>query len=574
MNPGTQADKVSSQAHPDSQGITTLAGLANLADFSLREQLTCDPDASPEGEDWQPRQVFSGHYVPVKPTPIESPVYVAHSSALFAELGLDDSLAQTPEFTRVFSGDLSQVPEPMLSTGWATGYSLSIFGTEYIQQCPFQTGNGYGDGRALSVLELVSGERRWELQLKGAGPTPYCRGGDGRAVLRSSVREFLAQELMHALGVPTSRSFSLFASQTETVNRPWYIEGSHSEDPDTLVANPVAITTRVAPSFLRVGQLELFSRRARTQAHPQAMAELEQITRHIIAREYGDEIDSDSALEEQVLALATAFRGRLTSLVSHWIRVGFCQGNFNSDNCAVGGFTLDYGPFGFNELFDPYFQPWTGGGRHFSFFFQPQAAEKNFHTFCDALKPLLTESDARLRLAEVRNGFEDKMQQSLKAMWAAKLGLAEFDGELLNELLRLMMETEVDYTRLFRLLSELPSEPESLIPSFYGKPSEAMLGQWGNWLTQWRRHWDANIGDKQRSAQMKGVNPKYSWREWLVVPAYQRAEQGDYSRIHALQALFAQPYQEQSDEVSEVYDRLRPPQFFHAGGVSHYSCSS
>ncbi|MBL4631409.1 MAG: YdiU family protein, partial [Paraglaciecola sp.] len=257
--------------------INTLDDLAKLADYSLLDSLNCDPDATATGDDYEPRQVFSGHYGPVKPTPIANPIYVAHSETFFAELGFDDSLVQTEAFARLFTGDISDVPLPMRPVGWATGYALSIYGTEYIQQCPFQTGNGYGDGRAVSVLEAVINGKRWEMQLKGAGPTPYCRGGDGRAVLRSSVREFLVQEHMHALGVPTSRSLCLFVSQAERVSRPWYSQGSYATNPDITVSNPVAISTRVAPSFLRVGQLELFGRRARVNAHPGALKELEMI---------------------------------------------------------------------------------------------------------------------------------------------------------------------------------------------------------------------------------------------------------------------------------------------------------
>lgn len=376
--------------------ISTLDDLAKRANYSLMDRLNADPDATANGDDHQPRQVFTGHYVPVKPTPLADPEYIAHSKDLFRELGFADSLAQTDDFMRMFSGDISHVPEPMSRVGWACGYALSIYGTEYYQQCPFQTGNGYGDGRAVSVLEAVINGQRWEMQLKGGGRTPYCRGADGRAVLRSSVREFLAQEHMHALGVPTSRSLSLYVSKTEQVRRPWYSEGSHSQDPDTLISEAVAISTRVAPSFLRVGQLELFSRRARKQEHPKALQELEMIVLHLIDREYADVIDNTLSLAEKVVLLAREFRDRLTALVANWIRVGYCQGNFNSDNCAAGGFTLDYGPFGFCELFDPQYQPWTGGGQHFSFLNQPAAAERNFHMFWTALRPLLASNDNAL----------------------------------------------------------------------------------------------------------------------------------------------------------------------------------
>lgn len=561
--------------------ITTLDDLAPLANYSLMDRLNADPDATPHGDDHQQRQVFSGHYVPVKPTPIADPEYVAHSSGLFNELGFADSMAQSDDFVRMFSGDISQVPEPMRKVGWACGYALSIYGTEYDQQCPFKTGNGYGDGRAVSVLEAVINGQRWEMQLKGGGRTPYCRGGDGRAVLRSSVREFLAQEHMHALGVPTSRSLSLYVSKTEQVRRPWYSEGSHSMDPDTMVSEAVAISTRVAPSFLRVGQLELFSRRARKQVHPHALQELEMIVRHLIEREYADVIDNTLPLAEKVVLLADAFRDRLTSLVANWVRVGFCQGNFNSDNCAAGGFTLDYGPFGFCERFDPQYQPWTGGGQHFSFLNQPVAAERNFHMFWTALRLLLAEDETALQqLDEIRSGFETVMQTKMRKMWAEKLGLDTFDMPLFRELAALMMETSVDYTILFRELSHLPDDISPLQKSFYKGPSyqtdSAALDQrWAEWLTAWNALIDSqSLSRDEISVQMKRVNPKYSLREWLVVPAYQQAAVGNYALLRELQEVMTQPYAEQSQAVEDKYYRLKPAEFFELGGMSHYSCSS
>ena len=371
--------------------------------------------------------------MPVKPTPIGSPDYIAHSSVLFNELGLSETLAQDDAFIRLFSGDISVAEPPMRPNGWATGYALSIYGTEYTQQCPFGNGNGYGDGRAVSVFEGSFKGARWEMQLKGGGRTPYCRGADGRAVLRSSVREFLAQEFMHALGVPTSRSLTLYRSQTETVDRPWYREQSKSFNPDVMVSNPVAITTRVAPSFLRVGQLELFARRARSGAHSTALNELKMIVQHLIQRNYHGDIDPTRPFTEQVVELAQHFRDRLTRLVANWLRVGYCQGNFNSDNCAAGGFTLDYGPFGFCELFDPRFQPWTGGGEHFSFFNQPAAAETNFHMFWTALRPLLSHEESALQQFDiVREGFSDAMDKELERMWTRKLGLSTYDPALLR----------------------------------------------------------------------------------------------------------------------------------------------
>lgn len=554
--------------------ISTITELAKLADYSLLENLSVDPDATETGQDHQPREVFSGHYVPVLPTPLPEPEYISHSNRLFEELGFDDKLAQDPGFIQLFSGDTSNLPDGMQQIGWATGYALSIYGTEYIQQCPFRTGNGYGDGRAISVLELVSHNQRWEMQLKGAGRTPYCRGGDGRAVLRSSVREFLAQEHMHALGINTSRSLSLFVSKTESVDRPWYFEDSRSHDPETMVSNPVAISTRVAPSFLRVGQLELFARRARTMEHENAMNELEQIVDHLISREY-PHIDLQLPTSDKILQLATEFRDRLTSLIANWLRVGFCQGNFNSDNCAAGGYTLDYGPFGFCELFDPEYQPWTGGGRHFSFLNQPFAAETNFNMFCASLEHLLKAwPEAVEKLADIRDGFKAVMQQKLAKMWTAKLGLTAYNSDLLINLLQLMVKTKVDFNLFFRELSNIPQQVAELEKSFYSPASNELQQQWAEWLQNWRTLVNADDNAEQLSQQMKQINPKYTWREWLVVPAYEQAAKGDYQLIKELQEVLNNPYEEQSKEIEDKYYQLRPETFFGMGGVSHYSCSS
>lgn len=580
--------------------ISTLSELAPLANYSLMDRLNCDPDASQNGVDHAPRQVFSGHYVPVNPTPIKDPEYVAHSKIFFSELGFSDDMAQSADFVRMFSGDTSELPAPMRKTGWATGYALTIYGTEYIQQCPFQTGNGYGDGRAISILEAVINGKRWEMQLKGGGQTPYCRGADGRAVLRSSIREFLAQEHMHALGVPTSRSLSLYVSKTDAVQRPWYSPGSLAQNPDRYIYESTAISTRVAPSFLRIGQLELFARRARVNQHPTAMQELEKIVLHAIDREYADVIDTHLSTPEKVVMLARQFQGRLASLVANWIRVGFCQGNFNSDNCAVGGFTLDYGPFGFCDMFQPYYQPWTGGGHHFSFMNQPVAAQKNFEMFCSALRPLLASHQDYLQaLDEIQNGFSTVMHTQMKTTWAAKLGFSTLNGDpdeaafnaLLRELHTLMQQTPIDYTIFFRELSSIPSDISPLKKSFYQNVPQntandtdpALLDKhWTQWLDNWKTllfsasNTNATSGraSDEISKQMKRVNPKYILREWFVAPAYQQASSGDYTLIQELQAVMTQPYAEQSKLIEDKYYRLKPAEYFEVGGVSHLSCSS
>ena len=582
------------QAQNPSATLTTLEGLAKLANYSLMDTLSSDPDAKDNGADHLPRQVFTGHYVPVNPTPIRDPEYVAHSQNFFRELGWADHMAQLPDFVRMFSGDISHVPEPMRKVGWACGYAVSIFGTEYYQQCPFKTGNGYGDGRAVSVLEAVINNERWEMQLKGGGRTPYSRGADGRAVLRSSVREFLAQEHMHSLGVPTSRSLCLYVSKTEQVKRPWYSEGSRMKDPDRMISEPAAISTRVAPSFIRVGQLELFGRRARKKEHPKAMAELEMMVLHLIDREYANVIDKQLSTAEKVVLLAREFRNRLTSLVANWIRVGYCQGNFNSDNCAAGGFTLDYGPFGFCDAFSPHYQPWTGGGHHFSFLNQPVAAERNFHMFCTALRPLLlSHQDYLPQLDEINSKFSKEMEVQMEQMWATKLGLVRFNAALFSELETLMVQTSVDYTLFFRQLSMIPDDINPLKKSFYKgsmytTDPVGMDQRWLEWLTKWKMLIDSNSTNistaegsiaaprsrAEVSKQMKLVNPKYSLQEWFVVPAYQQASAGNYTLVRKLQDVMTQPYAEQSKDVEEKYYRIKPSELFELGGLSHYCCSS
>jgi uncharacterized protein YdiU (UPF0061 family) len=305
-----------------------------------------------------------------------------------------------------------------------------------LRNCPYGTGNGYGDGRAITIGEL----RGWEIQGKGMGTTPFSRGADGRAVLRSSIREFLASEAMHHLGVPTTRALSLVVSDADTVNRPWYSEAidtatpfpasplpslndprlarypleqrkqilrqlrQQKSDPDRLIQEPCAITCRVSRSFVRVGHIDLFSRRAMRKHQELSLEqqktdddnekqekvvtntsestewkELEAIIWHACYREYREEAyepfhsTGDLAGAADVLLRLSA--DKLATMVSHWIRVGFAQGNFNGDNCLVGGYTMDYGPFGFLEEYEPLFAKWTGSGQHFGFLNQINAGK-------------------------------------------------------------------------------------------------------------------------------------------------------------------------------------------------------
>ncbi len=559
----------------DLSKIRTFSEFIKKVDYSFMDSLNSDPSSSTNGVDHDPREVCSGHYVPVLPTPIEHPKYISHSESFFEELGLSDEIIKDNEFSSIFSGDLSVSKYPMKKFGWATGYALSIYGTEYTQQCPFRTGNGYGDGRAISIFEGVFRGKRWEMQLKGGGRTPYCRGGDGRAVLRSSIREFLAQDFMNALGIPTTRSLTLYVSDSENVLRPWYEDNSNSFEPEIMIETPAAITTRVAPSFLRVGQLELFARRARINSNVKAFNELRILTEHLITKNYQSEIDTNKLFSKQLLDLAYLYRERLILLVANWIRVGYCQGNFNSDNCALGGYTLDYGPFGFCELFDPDFQPWTGGGKHFSFFNQANAAELNFQMFINSIRILLKDDFQSLeKLEDIKKGFSSLMNYQMECMWIKKLGLKKYDEYLVNKLISLMKISKVDYTIFFRSLSLIPRNIKDLKKSFYKPIPENLEEEWNKWLNIWLFSL-ANVGKTEDvSTKMKLVNPKYTWREWLISQAYKEAEKGNYDNLNELKKMFSKPYDDQSNEIDKKYNVLRPNKYFNAGGISHYSCSS
>ncbi len=571
--------------------------LMQRAHPAFLRNLTPDPEQARHAPNKTARQVKSGHYVEVRPTPLPAPHYVIHSPAFFEALGLADEVASDPAFMQFFTGDLDPGVEAantvgvsltVRASGWATGYALSIYGQEMVSNCPFRTGNGYGDGRAISVLEvLLADGQPWEFQLKGGGTTPYCRGGDGRAVLRSSIREFLASEAMVALGVPSARALCLFVSGSETVRRPWYSPGAKTEEPDRMVDEPAAITTRAAPSFLRVGQVELFGRRARHNAHPRALAELEAIFLHALDREYPDLAATlqgpEVTLADKVVAMAREFGERLSHLVAHWIRVGYCQGNFNSDNCALGGRTLDYGPFGFMEAYDPAFQMWIGGGEHFAFMNQPMAAVINFRMFCTAMVPLLGQDTGAIEtLDEVVQALPDSMAGTLNAMWAQKMGLIEFRAKLFAELHTLMAQTPVDYTIFWRELSSLPQQVADLRPSFYasrgayGQQPTVMEARWTAWLQKWHTALAQEGRDPlEVSVAMKLVNPKYIAREWMLVEAYRSAtDAGDFTQVRNLHALLADPYSEQSPELAALYYTKKRDEYFELGGTSHCSCSS
>jgi len=553
----------------------------NSALAALRE----DPDAAANAPNQLTRQVFGGHFVQVSPTPLPEPVLVAHSPGTADLLGLD---ARSPNFAAFFSGDVGDSP------AWATPYALSIYGSEMTSNCPFGTGNGYGDGRALSVAEIISPQgQRFELQLKGAGRTPFSRGGDGRAVLRSSVREFLASECMASLNVSTTRALSLVVSRSETVQRPWYSQQRRDagdalaqlskaqrimydtlpaeqkqqvrrelerrgQEPDLMQSEPCAITCRVAPSFLRIGHVELFARRAnkRDAGSPSALEDLAALVDHAIFREY-PELAGHGSPEERVVELFRHIAARCADLVADWLRVGYCQGNFNSDNALLGGRTMDYGPFGFMEKFYSKWNPWIGGGEHFSFLNQPKAMLQNLVTLASALLPLVQNASAlNAALQEVPALLDARVA----AMWRAKLGFSAeaWDAggsELLQELLELLEVSEGDYTIFWRQLAAVAdgNGRPALDDVFYASLTTELEARWAKWLDRYKALVSPDAG-----AAMRRVSPKYVPREWMLVDAYDAANRGDYALVHELQDVFSQPFAEQSSERAARFYRRRP----------------
>lgn len=474
--------------------------LGSRCDHSWVRQLTEDPERADREPNKTSRQVRSGHYVLVEPTPLAEPFYIIHSKEMAAELGLDEDACSpdSEEFVKMLSAGGS----PGGFQSWATPYALSIYGQEMYQNCPFKNGNGYGDGRAITLGEVVIPSpadprgARWELQLKGAGTTPFCRGGDGRAVLRSSIREFLVSEAMHHLGVSTTRALSLMGSRSETVSRPWYSNSREMpglddprlahlpvaqrkqllsqlsmqlQQPDVMIKEQCAITCRVAPSFTRVGHIELHGRRCTKSDTPENREALEKIAKHAIEREFWDD-DEGGEIGTRVLRMLGAAQQRIAALTADWIRVGFCQGNFNSDNCLVGGRTMDYGPFGFMEQFEPLWNMWSGGGEHFGFLNQPTAGMTNFKSLLTAVMPLLSE-DEKKAAAAMGEGADKLATKTLEeSCWRPKLGFRVWDKSatphgaqsLLDKLMPLLAHTPCDWTIFWRELAALAEKADSM----------------------------------------------------------------------------------------------------------------
>ncbi len=488
-------------------------------------------------------------YSRVMPTPVAAPRLIAYSAEVAAELGISVSDMESPEFAEVFGGNaLLKGMQP-----WAANYGGHQFG---------RWAGQLGDGRAISLGEAVtaSGGRR-ELQLKGAGMTPYSRGADGRAVLRSSIREFLCSEAMHHLGIPTTRALSLVATG-ESVVRDMFYDGNPR-------AEPGAIVCRVAPSFIRFGSFEL----------PASRAEIELLNRLIDFTIMRDFPHIDGNPQQQRGAWFIEVCERTARTTAEWMRVGFVHGVMNTDNLSILGLTIDYGPYGWIDNFDPDWTPNTTDVQHRRYRFgqQMQIAYWNLTRLASALAPAFESHDAlHAGLAAYQHTFEAADRMNI----AAKLGLRECRDEdvaLMRTLHGLLQTAEVDMTIFFRSLADVDLDAPHIAilrDAFYDADKmHAAHADFDAWLARLAsRVREDGQPTGERRAAMDRANPRYVLRNYLAQQVIDRAEQGDETGIGELLDVMRHPYDDQSG--NERYAQRRPDWARNRAGCSMLSCSS
>ena len=505
------------------------------------------------------RQVFNACYSRVVPVRPVAPQLVAYSPETAALIDLDAAACASPLFTRVFSGDLVL---PGMDPH-AACYGGHQFGNWAGQ---------LGDGRAINLGETVNrrGEH-WTLQLKGAGPTPYSRRADGLAVMRSSLREFLCSEAMHHLGVPTTRALSLILTG-ELVERDMFYDGRVEEEPG-------AVVCRVAPSFLRFGNYELFAARGELEV----LRRLADFTIRTLFPHLGEPSPAVYGQWFAEVCRTTA------ELMVHWLRVGFVHGVMNTDNLSILGLTIDYGPYGWLEDYDPYWTPNTtdAAGRRYCYGRQPTIAHWNLAQLANALHPLMGDPAP---LEQALTDYSRRFEEGWQAAMAAKLGLKAFaadtDTALVQDLLGLLAEVETDMTLFYRHLAEIPAgtaddRPATetlaapLMVALYrpDQATAAYLEHLGSWLDRYRarlRH--DGLDDRERQQRMDAVNPKYVLRNYLAQLAIDDIAAGNFSLTRELLDVLRHPYDEQPGR--ERFAEKRPEWARHRPGCSMLSCSS
>ena len=409
---------------------TRLLTSAETLQFDNRftRELPADPDTVNRR-----RQVMGACYSRVQPKQFEAPSLVAYSAEVAKLLDLSDGFCQSEGFAQTFAGNrLLPGMDP-----YSTCYGGHQFGNWAGQ---------LGDGRAINLGEIINrnGER-WALQLKGAGPTPYARMADGLAVLRSSIREFLCSEAMHHLGVPTTRALSVVTTG-EPVERDMFYDGNPKDEPG-------AVVCRVAPSFTRFGHFQIFTSRGEVDV-------LRQLANYTICTDF-PHLGVHSADEITEDIYATWFDGvcrRTAEMIVHWQRVGFVHGVMNTDNMSILGLTIDYGPYGWLEDYDPNWTPNTtdAAGRRYRFAYQPQIALWNLVQFARAIYPLVGKVEP---LESSLDSYQKHFEQSWRSTMAQKLGFEEYesttDDILYKELDAVLQMVETDMTIFFRKLATI-----------------------------------------------------------------------------------------------------------------------
>jgi uncharacterized protein YdiU (UPF0061 family) len=528
-------------------------------DNSFVNTLPADPI-----EDNYCRQVSSASFSNVKPKPSCAPRLISFSAEMAEALNLHESVCSTKTFTEVFSGNkvLSEM-HPC-----ATVYGGHQFGNWAGQ---------LGDGRAINLGEVVTaGNTRWTLQLKGAGPTPYSRTADGLAVLRSSIREYICSEAMYHLGVPTTRALSICLTGEE-VERDMFYDGNPKKELG-------AVVCRTAPSFIRFGHFQL----------PAAMQNynlLRELINYTIRYDFHDmSLPMDSAKQfsnESILEWFEEVCKRTALMVVEWMRVGFVHGVMNTDNMSILGLTIDYGPYGWLEDYDPNWTPNTtdANGRRYRYGNQPQVALWNLVQLANALYPLIKESSP---LENALKSYQETYDQHNQSMLASKLGLKEFvtktDGKLTEDLFQLLSEVETDMTIFFRKLALVQKTPnfsdeeiayKILLPAYY-KPEENS-NQYKADLNIWLKSYNRRLQDErstadERQSAMDQVNPNFVFRNYLAQLAIDEASIGNFQPVNDLLSVLKKPYT--NDENNHEYAQKRPEWARHRPGCSMLSCSS